>query len=219
MLLPRLWRWWTTLIWYSLSITHQFCLHSLVLYNYGMIFLYKSFFVNYILSFSLVGLRTIRLLVQVHRHWVQFTLTRRGYDNHNCHNKPQIGNKAGVWMTSCSEVTGWEFGYFEKYVSWVLMWVSRVGSRLWASQVGSLLGTSPVGCRMGTGRVGSWLEPCRWTVEVEFWPWCWEVWVSTVEGYGWVFRVPTSEDERRSKTPWDVLSVWVLLAYYDMKGF
>ena len=27
-----------------------------VLYNYGMIFLYKSFFVNYILSFSLVRL-------------------------------------------------------------------------------------------------------------------------------------------------------------------
>ena len=71
------------------------------LYNYGMIFLYKSFFVNYILSFSLVGLWTIRLLVQVHRHWVQFTLVRRGYDNHSCHNKPQIGNVTGVWMMLC----------------------------------------------------------------------------------------------------------------------
>ena len=57
-----------------------------------MIFLYKSFFINYILSFSLVGLWTIRLLVQVHRYWVQFTLARREYDNHHCHNKPQIGN-------------------------------------------------------------------------------------------------------------------------------
>ena len=134
-------------------------------------FLYKSFFVNYILSFSLVGLWTIRLLVQVHRHWVQFTLARRGYDNHKCHNKPQIGNETGVWMASCPEVIGWEFGYFKKDVSCV-------------SAVGSLLGTSPVGCRMGTDRTGSRLVPCRRTVEVEFRPWCREVWVSTAEAYG-----------------------------------
>ena len=68
----------------------------------------------------MVELWTIWLLVQVHRHWVQFTLTCRGYDNHNCHNKPQIGNVTEVWMTSCPEVMGWEFGYFEKHVSWVL---------------------------------------------------------------------------------------------------
>ena len=89
-----------------------------MLYNYGIMFLYKSFFVNYILLFSLVGLWTIRLLVQVHRHWVQFTLARRGYDNHNCYNEPQIGNGTGAWMTSCPEMMGWEFGYFEKHVSW-----------------------------------------------------------------------------------------------------
>ena len=82
---------------------------------------------------------------------------------------------------------------------------TSVGSRLWASRVGSLLGTSPVGCWMGTGRVGSRLGPCRRTVEVEFRPWRWEFWVSTVEASGKVFRVPTSEDERRSKTP-----LWVL---------
>ena len=82
-------------------------------------FLYKSFFVNYNLSLSLVGLWTIRLLVLVHRHWVQFTLVRRVYDNHNYHNKPQIGNVAEVWMTSCPEVKCWEFGLFEKHVSWV----------------------------------------------------------------------------------------------------
>ena len=34
---------------------------------------------------------------------------------------------------------------------------------------------------MGTGRVGCRLGPCRRTVEVEFRPWCWVVWVSTVE--------------------------------------
>ena len=26
----------------------------------------------------------------MHRHWVQFTFVRRGYDNHTCHNKSQI---------------------------------------------------------------------------------------------------------------------------------
>ena len=44
-------------------------------------------------------------------------------------------------------------------------------------------------------------------VEVELRPWCWEVGVSTVEAYGEVFRVPTSEDERTSKTPRDVPGV------------
>ena len=60
----------------------------------------------------------IRLLVQVHRHWVQFMLVHWGYDYHNCHNKLQIGNETGVWMTSCQEALGKEFGYFEKHVSW-----------------------------------------------------------------------------------------------------
>ena len=94
-------------------------------------FLYKSFFVNYIVSFCLVGLWTIRLLVQVHRHWVQFTLARREYDNHNRHNKPKIGREAGVWMTSWPEAMGWEFGDFEKDVSWV----STVGYSSWVSAV------------------------------------------------------------------------------------
>ena len=46
-----------------------------------MIFFYLIIFISYILSFGLVGLWTIRLLVQV------FTLPRRGCDNHKCHNK------------------------------------------------------------------------------------------------------------------------------------
>ena len=155
-------------------------IHMLVLfYNYGMIFLYKSFFVNYILSFSFVGLWNIRLLVQVHRHWVQFTLVCRGYDNHNCHDKPQIGNGTEVWTTSRPEAMGWEFGDFEKDVSWVftvdqMSWVSAVGQSSWF-----LLRTNPVGFWMGTGRVDSRLGPCRRTVEVEFRPWYREVWVST----------------------------------------
>ena len=91
-------------------------------------FLYLSFFVNYILSFIFAGLWTIRFLVQVHRHWVQFTLARRGYDSHNCYDKPQRGNETGVWMTSCPGAMVRELGYFEKHVSWVLdyRWVELV---------------------------------------------------------------------------------------------
>ena len=85
-----------------------------MLYNYIIIFLYQSCFVNYSLSFNFGWLRTIRLLVQVHKHWVQFTIARRGYNNHICHNKPQIGNRSGVWMTSCPKAMGWEFGDFSK---------------------------------------------------------------------------------------------------------
>ena len=44
-------------------------------------FFYLIIFVNYILSFGLFRLWTIRLLVQV------FTLMRGGCDNHKCHNK------------------------------------------------------------------------------------------------------------------------------------
>ena len=52
-----------------------------MLYNEWMILFYLIIFVNYILSFGLVGLRTVRLLVQV------FTLVRGGCDSHKCYNK------------------------------------------------------------------------------------------------------------------------------------
>ena len=67
----------------------------------------------------MVTLWTIRLFVQVHRHWVHYTLARR-YENHNCHDKPQIGNGVGVWITSCPEEMGWDFGDLKKGVSWKL---------------------------------------------------------------------------------------------------
>ena len=107
----------------------------------------------------MVGLWTIRLLVQVHRHWVQLTLVRRGYVNHNCHNKLQIGN--GLECKWCHSRKRWTENL-------EILKKTAVGSWLWASRVGSLLGTSSVGCRMGTGRVGNRLGPCRRTVEVEF---------------------------------------------------
>ena len=34
---------------------------------------------------------------------VQFTLALKRYDNHHRYNKPQTGNRAGMWMTSCPE--------------------------------------------------------------------------------------------------------------------
>ena len=74
-----------------------------------MMIFYHSFW----LDFELFGLR-----VQVCSQLVQFTLVRKGYDNHHCHNKPQTENEAGVWMTSCPEEMGWEFGRFWKRFSW-----------------------------------------------------------------------------------------------------
>ena len=68
----------------------------------------------------MVGLWNIRLLAQVNSHWVQFTLVRKGYDNHHCHNKPQTGNEAGVWMTSCPEEMVLRIWGFWKRVSWRL---------------------------------------------------------------------------------------------------
>ena len=53
------------------------------------------------LGFELFGLR-----VPVFSHLVQFRLAGKGYDNHHCHDKPQTGNGAEVWMTSCPEEIG-----------------------------------------------------------------------------------------------------------------
>ena len=53
------------------------------------------------LGFELFGLR-----VQVCSQLVQFTLVRKRYDNHHCHNKPQTGYEPGVWITSCQEEMG-----------------------------------------------------------------------------------------------------------------
>ena len=101
----------------------------------------------------MVGLRTIQLFVQVHRHWVEFTLVRRRYESHKCHNKPQIEIGTGVWMTSCPEAMGWEFGYFEKHVSWVLD-SSRVGSLLGASPVEFYCRPVELGTRLGSVQLG-----------------------------------------------------------------
>ena len=98
-------------------------------------FLFWSFFINYILSFSLVGLWTIWLLVSVHRHWVQLTLARKGYDNHNCYNKPQIGNGLECewfhaqkrWSREFEdfEIESWELTLGHVGDSWVVCYWGR----------------------------------------------------------------------------------------------
>ena len=39
----------------------------------------------------------------MHSIGYSFTLVRKGYDNHHCHNKTPNRNVTGVWMTSCPE--------------------------------------------------------------------------------------------------------------------
>ena len=62
--------------------------------HFSLIIFYQSVW----LGFELFGLR-----VQVCSQLVQFTLAGKGYDNGDCHNKPQTVNGAEVWMTSCPE--------------------------------------------------------------------------------------------------------------------
>ena len=71
--------------------------------HFSLIIFYHSVW----LGFELFGLR-----VQACCQLEQFTLVRKGYDNGDCHNKPQTGNEAGVWMTSYREEMGWVFGRF-----------------------------------------------------------------------------------------------------------
>ena len=111
------------------------------------------------LGFQLFG------LVQVHRHWVQFTLERRGYDNYNCHNKPQIGN--GL---ECERHRAWKrwvdnLGILKKHVSWeldcrrvelVVYWgASPVEFYSWPIELGTRLG--PVKLGVHFGQVESWI--------------------------------------------------------------
>ena len=62
---------------------------SLMLYNYGMIFFISIIFrwLYFIIQFGW-ALNYSSLLVQGIVHGCSFTLVRKGYDNHPCHNKP-----------------------------------------------------------------------------------------------------------------------------------
>ena len=94
-------------------------------------------------------------------------------------------------MTSCPETMVLRIWRFWKRVSWELI-VDHVGRQL--------------DCL-----------PQWQTVEFEFRPWWCEVGVSTVEAYGWIFRISTGRDELRSKTPRDVPNVggFVSIVWYE----
>ena len=110
--------------------------------HFSLIIFYHSVW----LGFELFGLG-----VQVCSQLVLFTLVRKGYDNHHCHDKPQTENEAGVWMTSFPEEIGWEFGRFWKRFSWGLAMCWEVGVRPWCWKVE--------------------VRPWCWEVGVQ--PWCW----------------------------------------------
>ena len=110
--------------------------------HFSLIIFYHSVW----LGFELFGLR-----VQVCSQLVQFTLAHKGYDNHHCHKKLQTGNEAGVWMTSCPEEIGWEFGRFWKRFSWVQTMVLR-------SWVPTMM-------------LRSWVRPWCWEDGVRPWSW------------------------------------------------
>ena len=163
--------------------------------HFSLIIFYHSVW----LGFELFGLR-----VQVCSQLVQFTLACKGYDNHHCHNKPQTGNEAGVWMTSCPE---------EKDFSWVLTMVLRN----WGP-------TMVLRCWVLTMALRSW-DPTMvlrsWSpsmeLKVDIGPWRQTVVFSTVAVAIKFFQVLTSEDELRSKAPQDVPNVGgvVSIVWYE----
>ena len=106
------------------------------LFFYFNLFSLIIFYHSVWLGFELFGFR-----VQVCSQLVQFTLAYKGYDNHHWHNKPQTGNGVGVWMTSCPEEMGREFGRFWKRFTWVPIMVLKN----WCRQTIELL---PFGQRM-----------------------------------------------------------------------
>ena len=104
---------------------------------------------------------------------------------------PRQKNGAGVWMISCPEEMGWEFGRFWKRFSWV-------STMVWRSWVPTMV-------------LRSWSP----TMQLRIWDWTMHVddWVCHCGIENWVsyrcgvFQVPSSEDELRSKTLWDVPNV------------
>ena len=129
---------------------------------------------------------------------MQFTLAHKGYDNHYCHIKLQTRNEAGVWMTSCSEEIGREFGRFWKRFSWVPTMVLRSWVRPWCWEVGSVHGVEKLGSDHEVEKLGSTME-----LKVDIRPWRQTVEFSAVAAAVKFF----SEDELRSKTPRDVPNV------------
>ena len=125
-----------------------------------MIFI-LNIFINHILSFSLVGLWTIRVKKSPGIESIVYSLTlaRKGYDNHPCHNKPQremgwsvddiMPRRDGLRILRILRNTAVESWHWTmKEDSWVLCH--------WGRQLGSL----PL---MQTVEIGDW------TMEAKCW--------------------------------------------------
>ena len=117
---------------------------------------------------------------------------RKRYDDQHCHNKPQTGNGARVWMTSCPEEMGWEFWKILKKIQ--LKFDHGVEKLRSDHAIEDLR----------LDHAGRQLSFCHWDRELSSLPLSWVFYRC---GGGRVFRVPTSEDELRSKTSWDVPNV------------
>ena len=74
-----------------------------MLYNQGTIFLYLSFFVNYILSLFGKALNYSSLKSRCRVIWCSYARGQRIWQSPFVIINPQTGNGAGVWMTSCPE--------------------------------------------------------------------------------------------------------------------
>ena len=154
--------------------------------HFSLIIFYNSVW----LGFELFGLRVL-----VCNQLVQFTLTRKGYDNHHCHNKPQR------WAM------GLECGWRHAWKRWAenlrMLKITSVEFQPWCWKVGLWHGVEKLESDHALedsrlDHAGRQLSFCHWgrelfsAIELNFWP---------------LRRVPTREDELRSKTPRDVPNV------------
>ena len=96
--------------------------------HFSLIIFYHSLW----FGFELFGLR-----VQVCCQLVQFTLARKGYDNHHCHNKPQRGNDLECGWRRAQKKWAKNLEDFEKDSVEVRTWCWEVGSDLGAEKLKS----------------------------------------------------------------------------------
>ena len=71
------------------------CLQIIVLYNKRMIFYINNFSLIMFYHSVWLGFELFLLRIQAFRQLVQFTLVRKIYDNHHCHNNPP--DRKWVW--------------------------------------------------------------------------------------------------------------------------
>ena len=155
-----------------------------MLYNKGMIFYFNHFsliifYHSVWLGFELFGLR-----VQVCCQLVQFTLARKGYGNHHCHDKPQTGNGLECGWRHAQKRWPENLEDFEKESNEFRPLCWEVGVWPWCWEVVVRPWCWEVGVRPWCWEVG--VRPWCWGVRVR--PWCWEV---GIRPGSWAFVIGT----------------------------